>query len=266
MTEMSEKAPEQARRGRASESGNALSKALRVLEELATRPGPGQLRDLAAAAAVPKSTTYRILSILMDLNYVIQDESRNYAAGPRLRALGSRVADAPDDVDDVLAQLGLETGQTVHLGLRLGNRAVYTHKFESSQPYHMASKIGMTLDLHCTSIGKAILAYLPADEVAQVTATTGLPRHTEGTITDPRRLTAELAAIRQRGYAFDIEENERTVACLGVPVLDGKGAPLGAISVSTITFVVSRAELEGFAPRAIDAARRIAALLGGDQR
>src|ERR1700744_2103244 len=111
MTEMPEKAPEQARRGRASESGNALSKALRVLEELATRPGPGQLRDLAAAAAVPKSTTYRILSILMDLNYVIQDESRNYAAGPRLRALGSRVADAPDDVDDVLAQLGLETGQ-----------------------------------------------------------------------------------------------------------------------------------------------------------
>lgn len=263
MTEMSEALPARVRRGRASEAGNALSKALRVIEELATRPGPSQLRDLAAAAAVPKSTVYRILSNLIELNYVIQDESRNYAAGPRLRALGSRVADAPGDVGDILAQLSRDTGQTVHLGLRLGNRAVYTHKYESRSPYHMASKIGMALDLHCTAIGKCILAYLPEDEVAQIAATAGLPRYTENTITDPRRLAAELAAIRQRGYAFDTEENERTVACLGVPVLDGKGTALGAISVSTITFVVSHDELEGFAPGALEAARRIAALLGG---
>jgi IclR family acetate operon transcriptional repressor len=261
---MSAEESPQVRRGRASESGNALSKALRVLEELATKPGPVQLRDLAAAALLPKSTTYRILSILLDLGYVIQDETHSYAAGPRLRALSSRVADAPGGIDDVLAHLGQETGQTVHLGLRLGTRAVYTHKFESSQPYRMASRIGMTLDLHCTSIGKCILAHLPDGEVATIAAATGLPKYTDNTITDRTRLAAELEFIRSRGYAIDDEENERTVACLGAPVLDHRGTPLGAISISTITFVVSRDELRGFAPRAIDAAQRIAGMIGGE--
>src|SRR5690606_20880873 len=104
------------------------------------------------------------------------------------------------------------------------------------------------LRLHCTAIGKAILAHLPRDEVEAVVASAGMPSRTPATITDLPALHAELAAVRERGYALDDEENEPTVRCLGAAVLDRSGRPRGGVSISTVTFAVDREELLSYVP------------------
>lgn len=249
------------RGGRSSEAGNAISKAFRVLEEVAARVGVQQLGEISAAARVPKSSTYRILATLVELGYVIRDHNHEYLAGPRLLALGSEVTSSTASLENLLAGLSAEVGETVHLGLRSGDHAVYIHKVEGRQPYFMASYVGMRLGLHCTAIGKCILAHLPEAEVAAIAERTGLRPRTTATITDPARLADELATIRQRGYGIDNEENERTIRCLGVPVLDAAGAPLGAVSLSTVVFLLELPQLERLAPVVSAVASRGAALL-----
>jgi len=249
------------RGGRSSEAGNAISKAFRVLEEVAARVGVQQLGEISAAARVPKSSTYRILATLVELGYVIRDHNHEYLAGPRLLALGSEVTSSTASLENLLAGLSAEVGETVHLGLRSGDHAVYVHKVEGRQPYFMASYVGMRLGLHCTAIGKCILAHLPEAEVAAIAERTGLRPRTTATITDPARLADELATIRQRGYGIDNEENERTIRCLGVPVLDAAGAPLGAVSLSTVVFLLELPQLERLAPVVSAVASRVAALL-----
>lgn len=239
-----------------------MSKALRILEEAARTGGPRQLADIAADAGVLKPSTHRILATLAELGYVTTLGGGSYAAGPRMRALAAEVvSESTGDVAAELAALRTSVGQTVHLALRSGDHAVYTHKVEADLPYSMASRVGMRLAMHCTSIGKAILAHLPEKEIDEIITARGLERRTPNTHADPARLRADLAGIRDLGYALDDEENETTIRCLGAPVLDAEGYPVGAVSVSTVIFLLPRDELLGHAPALMATARRISALL-----
>lgn len=240
-----------------------MSKALRILEEAVRAGGPRQLADIAADAGVLKPSTHRILATLVELGYVTSLGGGSYTAGPRMRALAAEVdGGATGDVAAELTALRRSVGQTVHLALRSGDQAVYTHKVEADQPYTMASRVGMRLALHCTAIGKAILAHLPDDEVSRIIGATGLAPRTPNTHTDPASLRADLAEVRRLGYALDDEENESTVRCLGAPVLDVEGNPLGAVSISTVVFLVPREQLLDYAPTLIETAKRIGPLLG----
>jgi IclR family acetate operon transcriptional repressor len=252
--------PRSRQRGRASTAGNATQKALRVLEAAAAPNGPHRLADIAARAAVAKASAHRLLVMLVGDGYLTADGGGRYGVGPRLHAFAAEVsAQGPRDVAQLLGGLQqVVGGHTVHLALRSGDHATYIHKIDSDQPYQMASRVGMSIPLHCTAIGKAILAYLPNDELDSVVATRGLPGRTPATITDRRRLDAELAFIRERGYAVDDEENESTIRCVGAPVLDAAGRPLGGVSVSTVTFVVSREKLESFVPDLLATAGKVA--------
>lgn len=240
-----------------------MHKALRVLEEAVRAGGPRQLAGIAADAGVLKPSTHRILATLVELGYVTSLGGGSYTAGPRMRALAAEV-DGGDtgDVAAELTALRRSVGQTVHLALRSGDQAVYTHKVEPDQPYTMASRVGMRLALHCTAIGKAILAHLPDDEMARIVEGARLPARTPNTHTDLASLRADLAEVRRLGYALDDEENESTVRCLGAPVLDDEGNPLGAVSISTVVFLVPKERLLGYAPMLIETAKRIGPLLG----
>ncbi len=255
--------PRPRQRGRASTAGNAIQKALRVLEAAAAPNGPHRLADIAARASVGKPSTHRLLVMLVADGYLSADGGGRYGVGPRLHAFAAEVsAHAPRDIGQLLQALRWAVaGHTVHLALRSGDHATYIHKIESDQPYQMASRVGMSIPLHCTAIGKCILAYLPPDELESVIATRGLPGRTPATITDRRRLDAELAFIRERGYAVDDEENEATIRCIAAPVLNADRRPLGGVSVSTVTFVVSREKLESFVPDLLAAAGAVSQAL-----
>jgi IclR family transcriptional regulator, acetate operon repressor len=238
------------RRGRASAAGTSVEKAMRILEALAVPDGPHRLMDVAERAAVPRSTAYRVLATLTAEGFAENCGDGRYGVGGRLGGLGAQIVSVVSaGVGPILRRLQEGAGgNTVHLAVRVGDHAVYLHKVDSDKPYEMRSRVGNQLWLHCTSIGKAILAHLPPDEVDAVVASAGLPARTPATITDLAALHAELAAVRERGYAVDDEENEATVRCLGAAIIDRAGRPRGGVSISTVTFAVDRAELLGYAP------------------
>jgi IclR family acetate operon transcriptional repressor len=249
--------------GRSSATGNATEKTLRVLEAAAAPDGPHRLADIAARATVAKASAHRLLVMLAADGYVISAGGGRYGVGPRLRSFAAQVA-ADNRLDITQHLRGLQQavgGHTVHLALRNGNHCTYIHKVDGNQPYQMASRIGMSIPLHCTAVGKALLAFLPADEVSTIVASTGLPARTPATITDLARLNAELAFVRERGYAVDDEENEATVRCIGAPVTDLSGRPVGGVSVTTVTFVVSREQLESFAQGLLATAAKVSQAL-----
>ncbi len=223
---------------------------MRILEALAVPDGPHRLMDVAERAAVPRSTAYRVLATLTAEGFAENCGEGRYGVGGRLSGLGAQIVSVVSaGVGPALRRLQKGAGgNTVHLAVRVGDHAVYLHKVDSDKPYEMRSRVGNELRLHCTAIGKAILAYLPHDEVEAVVASAGMPSRTPRTITDLAALRAELVAVRERGYAVDDEENEATVRCLGAAVLDRAGRPRGGVSVSTVTFAVDRAELLGYVP------------------
>jgi IclR family acetate operon transcriptional repressor len=223
---------------------------MRILEALAVPDGPHRLMDVAERAAVPRSTAYRVLATLAAEGFAENCGEGRYGVGGRLSGLGAQIVSVVSaGVGPALRRLQQGAGgNTVHLAVRVGDHAVYLHKVDSDKPYEMRSRVGNQLMLHCTAIGKAILAHLPPEEVDAVLASAGLRARTPATIIDLRALHAELAAVRERGYAVDDEENEATVRCIGAAVLDRAGRPRGGVSISTVTFAVERTELLSYAP------------------
>jgi DNA-binding IclR family transcriptional regulator len=126
----------------------------------------------------------------------------------------------------------------------------------------MPSRIGMSVRLHTTAIGKAILAELPDEEVLAVCRRTGLNARTPNSLVSEEDLLTHLARVRALGYAVDDEENEPGIRCVGAAVFDHTGQVLGGISISTLAMDQDMAGLEEHAAEVIAAARDVSAALG----
>ncbi|MCX4779094.1 IclR family transcriptional regulator [Streptomyces sp. NBC_01264] len=236
--------------GSSQGNGSALEKTLRITEALTAFGGPHRLAELSAAAGVPKSSTYRILVSLVEQGYAVTDGEGSYGVGLRLRTLAAEVcADRPEGIVELLEFLQKCTGQAVHLALRSGNALTYIRKIEGSGSHRTSSRVGMRIPLHATAIGRAVLAHLPPEEAEGVLRTRA----------DEEGLADELRTVRERGYAVDDAEYERSARCLGAPVFDRTGIPVGAVSLTAAASLHTRAELERFSPALLEAAR-------GDQR
>lgn len=221
---------------------------------------PHRLADVALRAGLGKTSAHRILQVLVVNNYAQARGEGIYAPGPALQALGV-FANAQLDLDatarPVLAKLQQTTGHTVHFAVRSGHAAVYVSKIEGDKPYQMASRIGMQIELHCTSIGKAVLAALPTAELD-----TMLSEDLVAAGANAASLRKEVEVIRRRGYAIDDEENEANVRCAGAPVYGSDGSVIGGISVSGLTFTFSLKQLQAVGPVVAAAAEELSAVLG----
>jgi IclR family acetate operon transcriptional repressor len=243
-------------------AASSLDKTLSVLEALVEHD---RLADIAARAGLPKSTVHRILRGLVERGFARSDGTGTYLPGPRILSLAGQALaryDFSRHAGPVLHSLQARTGHTVHFAIHSGDEAIYVEKIEGQRPYRMASRIGMHLRLHCTAIGKAILAHLPEEDVRRIVGRTGLERRTEHTITSLRDLWPELRRVRERGWALDDEENEEGIRCVAAPVFDHHGRVMGAVSVSTLGFEFAPEDGEATAPLVIDAARTISTELG----
>ncbi|MCI2422453.1 IclR family transcriptional regulator [Saccharopolyspora sp. K220] len=247
-----------------SNDGSGPRRVLRLIEALCRSDEPTRLADLAATAALSKPTAHRLLSVLIADGWAVAHEGGRYGIGPTARAVAAMVirAGREDSVESVLVELQQKVGQTVHLGMRSGDRIVYTHKVEGTQPFAMASRVGTEQPLHSTGIGKCILAGLDEPALAEFVERAGLARRTERTITTSDALTRELATVRARGYALDEEENEANIRCVAAPIHAADGRTIGAVSVSTVTFVVAREELLALRDDVLETAKRLEATLG----
>jgi IclR family acetate operon transcriptional repressor len=236
---------------------------LRLIEALCRSDEPVRLADLAAAAALSKPTAHRLLGVLAEQGWAVPHDGGRYGIGPSARAVAAMVTRAgrEDSVESVLVEVQRKVGQTVHLGMRSGDRIVYTHKVEGSQPFAMASRVGTEQPLHSTGIGKCILAGLDGPALAEFVERAGLERRTERTITTLEALARELAEIRARGYAIDEQENEANIRCVAAPVHAADGRTIGAVSIATVTFVVEREELLALRHEVMATAKRLEDLL-----
>ncbi|NYI06609.1 IclR family transcriptional regulator [Allostreptomyces psammosilenae] len=247
---------------RTNGGGNAIDKALAVLEALAEH---SRVTDIAVATGLPKSTVHRILQTLIDRHYALYAGDGHYTAGPRILTLAGKVLgrfNPAQHVEGALRRLRDATGYTVHFALLDGDEAVYAAKLEGSRPYQMPSRVGKGIRLHSTGIGKAVLAQMADEEVTELTARTGLQARTPHTITDPAALLDHLATVRARGYALDEQENENGIRCIAAPVFGHTGAVIGGVSVSTLSLEPWKPPIERLAPQVIAAAQEISGLLG----
>lgn len=220
-----------AERGRGAGGVQSLDRAIVLLDLLADAGGEVGISRLAELSGLPLPTIHRLMRTLVTHGYVRQEASRRYALGPRLIRLGESAARQLGTwARPQLVELVAAVGETANLALLEGDDVVYVAQVPSTHSMRMFTEVGRRVFAHCTGVGKALLAQLPAETVRDILARTGMPAQTPHTLTDPATLLRELAQIRQQGYAIDDGEQEVGVRCLAVPV---PGAPaMAAISVS----------------------------------
>jgi IclR family acetate operon transcriptional repressor len=210
--------------------------ALRVLECVAEHQ-PAGVGELSRALGVPKSSVQRVLRTLGAAGWIrpAHGEGTRWVLTGRARRVG-RLASEENSIREAamgaMERLRAETGETVHLMVPDGPRAVLIERLETSNPVRIVLALGSSAPLHGSSNGKAILAWLPAGE-AEATLDGELPRYTDTTIVDWDRLAAELAEIRRRGYATNNGEWRADIAAVAAAVVGPDGRPVASLSIST---------------------------------
>jgi DNA-binding IclR family transcriptional regulator len=218
----------------------AFGKFMRVLQLVADADEAPNVADLMRATGFPRPTVHRIVAALLAERMLVETaHTHRLSLGPRLIQLASRSWGRSDlrlAAMDALKRLRDVTGETVHLAVPNGQAMVFIEKLESPAAVRMSSRIGTSVPLHVTAVGKAYLAALAPP--AQAALLKGLPlaRHTAHTLTDRAALQADLVRTRAQGWASDREEHEPGVSCFGAVVRSADGAPVAAISVSTLVF------------------------------
>lgn len=243
-----------------------IDRTVGILDALASRQGECSLSELSAEVALHKSTVHRILMALEHHRVVRKNPATaGYRLGLKLFELGSSAIAAAglrEHARPYLSRLAADTGETVHLCLLDETDVVYLEKLDPPAGARMSSSVGQRCPAYSTSLGKAILAHLPAEDVDRVIRDTGLRRRTPRTITAPALLQAELRATRSRGYAMDDEENEAGVRCVGAALVVHPGGPIAAISVSGKTSQMTSNKLFAISRSVTETAQRLSSQLG----
>jgi len=214
----------------------SVQRALTILRTFLPHDGELSAADLSKETGLDPSTVFRLLVTLEAQGFVeINHATAKYRPGVILLELGSRFLknnDIRSRSIGYLERLRDEFGETVHLTILDGNEVVYLEKLAGLHPIgFMSSRVGNRSPAHCTGVGKALLAYLSDEQLAQRYPDRRLKRYTDQTITDLDELRAELGRVRSRGYAIDLEEHEVGVKCVAVPTFDHKELA-AAVSVS----------------------------------
>ncbi|MGH3354897.1 MAG: IclR family transcriptional regulator, partial [Nocardioidaceae bacterium] len=215
----------------AAASGHVQSvgRAFELLEAIADHGGIMSLTQMAETCGLPLPTIHRLLRTLVDLGYLRQQPSREYALGPRLIRLGESSGLLVGSwARPYLASLVDELGETANLAMLDGNQIVYVAQVPSRHAMRMFTEVGKRVPPHCTAVGKALLSSLPDEQVEAILLHTGMEAHTDRTIVDHAILVEQLEEARRSGYTTDEGEKEIGVRCVAVPVL---GAP-GRIAMS----------------------------------
>lgn len=197
----------------------SLHRALDLVEVVAARGGHLTIGEIAAATDVPLPTVHRLLRTLVNRGYMRQMPNRRYALGFRLVPLGATASSMVGaDTEAVLGRLVEALGETANLAILSGSHAEYVAQVPSRHTMRMFTEVGRQVDLHSTGVGKALLAQLDDERVAEVLRRVGMDRKTEHTHITEAALFADLAEVRARGYALDEQEQEAGVRCVAVPV------------------------------------------------
>jgi DNA-binding IclR family transcriptional regulator len=248
-------------------SVQSVDRALTILEMLA-REGEAGVTEIAADLGVHKSTAFRLLATLEAHRLVEQDGERGrYRLGVgNLRLAGATTArlDLVTEARLVCRQLAADTGETVNITVRSETSALYLDQVAGSSTVQSHNWVGQHIPLHATSNGKVLLSELTDAELRR--AVPSLPRVTDQTVTSRSKLKAELAQVRETGYAVAVDELEIGLTAAAAPVRSAHGDIIASMSISGPTYRLNESKLETAVPQLVDAATEVSHRLGWGQR
>jgi IclR family transcriptional regulator, KDG regulon repressor len=243
----------------------SLQRGLRLLGLFAAEEKGLSATDVARLSSLPVSTVHRFLVNLESAGFLNCDNVGIYQLGIACVSLGQAVRgqlDVRRASLPYLQELNHRTRETVHLTVRHGLFAVYVEKLDSPEPLRIHSRIGATVPLYCTAVGKVLLAYLPETERDQILNQLELKRFTENTAGNLQELQTELHRTRKNGYACDLEEHEPHIRCIAAPIWDQSGIVNASLSVTGPAVRMSAARLREIAPLIREAGLKISEQLG----
>jgi IclR family acetate operon transcriptional repressor len=240
----------------------SVDRALFLLETIAEAGGEATLTDLSNRTGLNISTCHHLLATLIKRGFAAKVPGRRlYALGARILYLGHAClqVDLPRRAQPYLEAVNRATGETVHLAGLQGDTVVTLAVREARHAVRVdTGKIGKLDGPHATAVGKAMLAWLPEDEIRRILAD-GMKRFTDNTVTDFAEFLEALRVVRRNGYALDREEFLPGVICVGAAIRDQAGTVIGGISASTPSMRASEAHIAlmrdeiGAATRALSA-------------
>lgn len=251
---------------RSTEDGmKSLGKLVKVLECFSTDTRALSLSDICAKTGYPRSTTHRLMASLRDVGFLDQDQERDsYRLGLKLFELGSVALtnlDIHREAYPYVDELERMTGHVVTVAIFDGFRAVVVRRSGG------ATKSGTTptqienAPAHCTSVGKATLAFQPEEAIDRLIAS-GLEAFTDTTITDGEALKEELSEIRKRGYAIDEGEHQPGLRCIGAPIRNQHGRVFAGLSISAPSWKLPKEDINELSKVVVYNADKISRALG----
>lgn len=227
----------------------ALDKTLRICAYLG-EVGQASFSQIHQALDLPKSSTYTLLGAMVTHGLLRLDHDGKYWLGLRLYELGNRAVasfDIKREAMPILYELREKTQLTCHLSVLQGREAIYLAKLESPQSVIVRSWTGKRVQLHCSALGKALLAWKDEAELDQIFPQEALPVFNAATPATRSELKRLLQQTRERGWAIDNGEEVPEVRCLAAPVRDAQGEVMAAISASGVSYQIPDSRLEELA-------------------
>ncbi len=216
----------------------SASRAMDILDLIAERKELLTITDIGRILGIPKSTAFELIHALVAKGYLEIDKYRLKTFKLGLKAFQTGIAylektDFFRETRPLLEGLMEQSRETVFLVQETSGKVVYVDKVESTASVKTSSVLGSTNPMHCTGVGKALLAAYRAERVREITDLHGLIAKTPYSITDLGQLLTDLDTTRNRGYAIDNRESELEIFCVAAPVYEMSGNVIAAISVAS---------------------------------
>jgi IclR family transcriptional regulator, KDG regulon repressor len=243
----------------------SIERAFSILEMLDGARRGWNISEISRKQRIPKSSAHVIVLTLERLGYLRKEpDSRRYKLALKICSLGRGLMS-----DLALAEIALphmrwlveQTRLTAHLAILEKKHTVFIQKVDGPGMIKFDTYVGKRADVHCTGLGKALLAFGGEDVIREILSVESFLKYTDFTITSPAALRQELAKVRQKGFSIDDEEEEPGVRCLAVPVFDQMGQLLAALSVTGTTAQIHREEFDKLAEAVKQGSTRISRAL-----
>ena len=243
----------------------ALQRGLRLLQLFTQSERGLTAMQVAKHSGLPVSTVHRFLVNLESSGFLNCSAEGTYHLGIACFSIG-QAALGQLDIRRLslphLRELNQQTRETIHLTVRHGLSAVYVEKLDSPEHLRIHSRIGVSVPLYCTAVGKVLLAYMPIEEQQAVLGQIDLKRLTPNTAGSLQELQTELHRVRKNGYACDLEEHEPHIRCIAAPIRDHAGSVQASLSITAPVVRMPVSRLRQLAPMIQEAGLRISRELG----
>ena len=244
----------------------SVVRVFKLVDAIAGAEGEIGAQQISTMVGLHISTVFRFLQTLVQNGVLEQNwKTGKYRLGLKLLAWGTQVLRQMDlrrDAIPLLRELNEKTKETVHMSVYDRDAAIYIEKLESPAPLRGFSEVGKGAPLHCTGVGKVLMASLPEKDLNDLLKRYPLKRFTPNTITQWGSMKRELERIRTQGYAIDNEEHEPGIRCVAASIRNHTGKVIASISVAGRTTSITRARVPELIRSVLETAQKISTRLG----